>query len=78
MPGDKLRKLAEIMSVRNGQELYKRFVSTWQNPSSIVIDGREEDLVLSHSERSSVLSSFLDRMMFLDAITYLPDDIRSR
>ncbi len=75
MPGDKIRKLAEIMSVRNRQELYKRLVSTWQEPSLIVISGQEKTALLPGSEREASLRSFLDCMMFLDAVTYLPDDI---
>lgn len=75
MPGDKMYKLAEILSVRNPEELYRRLVSTWQNPASVIINGQEKEPVLSNSECWSSLPSFLDRMMFLDAVTYLPDDI---
>ncbi|MBI4633164.1 MAG: asparagine synthase (glutamine-hydrolyzing) [Deltaproteobacteria bacterium] len=75
MPGDKIYKLAEILSVRNQEELYKRLVSTWQNPSSLVSGGRENASLQSDGRRWTLLPSFLDRMMFLDAVTYLPDDI---
>ncbi|MCG6535841.1 MAG: asparagine synthase C-terminal domain-containing protein, partial [Syntrophales bacterium LBB04] len=74
-PGDKIFKLAGILSAGNQEELYKRLVSTWQDPSSIVISGQEKTSLLPDSGRGASWPSFLDCMMFLDAVTYLPDDI---
>lgn len=75
MPGDKIYKLAEIMSVGNQEELYKRLVSIWQDPASVVISGQEDRAHLFDNSQWARLPTFLDRMMFLDAVTYLPDDI---
>lgn len=75
MPGDKIYKLAAILSVSSTEELYRRLVSTWQDPASVIIDGGEKGSLLSDSGRWSKLPSFLGRMMLLDAVTYLPDDI---
>ena len=75
MPGDKIYKLAEILSVRSQADLYKRFVSTWHDPASIVIDGQEQNMLPTDTVRQASLPCFLDRMMLMDAVSYLPDDI---
>ncbi len=75
MPGNKIYKLAEILSVRSPEELYRRLLSTWQNPASIVINSQEQDFLSFDDIRLSSLPSFLNWMMFIDAVTYLPDDI---
>lgn len=75
MPGEKIYKLAEILSVRTQEDLYKRLVSAWQNPASIVIDGQEQNTLLTNTVQQTSLPHFLDRMMLLDTVSYLPDDI---
>ena len=75
MPGNKIYKLAEILSVRSPEALYKRLVSIWQNPASIVIDSQEQNHLPFDDIRLSSLPSFVNWMMFMDAVTYLPDDI---
>ncbi len=68
-------KLAEILSVRSPEKLYKHLVSTWQDPASVVINGQGEYPLPFDNIQWPLLSSFVNRMMFLDAVTYLPDDI---
>ncbi|MBU4414024.1 MAG: asparagine synthase (glutamine-hydrolyzing) [Proteobacteria bacterium] len=75
MPGNKIYKLAEILSVRSQEELYRRLLSTWQNPASIVIDSQEQNSLPFDDIHQSSLFSFMNLMMFMDTITYLPDDI---
>ena len=75
MPGDKVYKLAEILSVRSQADLYKRLVSTWHDPAAIVVDGQEQDTLPMDTVRQASLPRFLDRMMLMDTISYLPDDI---
>jgi asparagine synthase (glutamine-hydrolysing) len=75
MPGEKIYKLAEILSVKTQQDLYRRLVSAWHNPASIVINGQEQNTVLTKTVRQTSLPHFLDQMMLLDAVSYLPDDI---
>ena len=72
--GDKLHKAAGVLASPTAIALYEGLVSHWQ------ADG----LVLGAQQPSSYLSGYtlpptgltdVQRMMFLDAITYLPDDI---
>jgi asparagine synthase (glutamine-hydrolysing) len=73
--GDKLHKAADVLGVANLEQLYFGLVSHWKDPARIVIGGDERPTVLSRS--NSVLNELDDiqRMMLLDTLAYLPDDI---
>lgn len=73
--GDRLHKLAGVLGVHSPEELYKGLVSHWTNPSSIVLNSKESATALSDPERCADLPDFTQRMMYLDMISYLPDDI---
>jgi asparagine synthase (glutamine-hydrolysing) len=75
-PWDKVAKLAELLRTEHGETLYRRMISHWDDPS-LALRGR-------HAESSSVLAtradwaslrSPLQRLMYLDTVSYLPDDI---
>jgi asparagine synthase (glutamine-hydrolysing) len=54
--------------------LYRSLVSFWKEPGSVVIEGAEPPTLLS--DRSwPPLDDFVHLMMYLDHLTYLPDDI---
>lgn len=75
MFGDKLHKLAEILGVSGQEELYWQLVSHWKSPSTVVLGGTEPLTPLSDRKSWAKLADFTRKMMFLDLITYLPDDI---
>lgn len=77
-PGDKLHKLAEVLSVETSEELYLGLVSQWRDPQSVVIDGREPATVLTNRSQWAGLPAFAKRMMYLDLVSYLPDDILAK
>ena len=72
--GDKLRKLAEISGSRTQDDLYRRLVSLWKEPAEIARRGVEPSL-LQVEGVGALVPDFTERMMFLDLVTYLPDDI---
>lgn len=73
--GDKLHKLAGVFGARTSDELYKGLVSHWDNSSSLVHQGQELGTVLDDQSRWPPLSDFTQRMIYLDMVSYLPDDI---
>ncbi len=73
--GDKLHKLAEIIDKDSPEALYKELVSHWKSPSSVVLDSNEPPTVISDRGQWADLDDFTLRMMYLDTMTYLPDDI---
>ncbi len=77
-PGDKLHKLSEIIASRGKDEVYLNLVSHWKKPDGLVKGGVEPlSLVTDHSCGAS-LQRFESSMMYLDTVTYLPDDILTK
>jgi asparagine synthase (glutamine-hydrolysing) len=74
-PGDKLHKLAEILAARTPDEIYLGLLSHWKRPETVVVGGTEPPTALTEHARRSILPDFESRMMYLDALSYLPDDI---
>lgn len=72
--GDKLHKGAKVLNACSLDELYLGLVTHWE-PDGLVLGATEP---LTHLRGSPLPLAGLDavqRMMTLDAITYLPDDI---
>jgi len=77
-PGDKLHKLAEVLAVRQPEEIYWALVSHWKRPSDLVMGAIEPATVLTDSSAWPETPDFQSRMMYLDQMTYLPDDILTK
>ena len=77
-PGDKLHKAAEILAVRSPEEIYLGLVSHWKNPAQLVPGSVEPLTLLTDPGQQVDLPDFEHRMMVLDTMTYLPDDILTK
>jgi asparagine synthase (glutamine-hydrolysing) len=77
-PGDKLHKLAEILAVRSPEEIYLGLVSHWKRPEDVVRGAHEPATILTDPKLWADLPDFESRMMYLDQMTYLPDDILTK
>ncbi len=76
--GDKLHKLAGIIRMPDGPSLYERLCRHWADPHEALVDGgRASDLPLRHDDWPT-LASFEEQMMFVDALSYMPDDILTK
>ena len=74
-PEDKLRKLGEILTMRTPEAVYHQLVSHWPNPASIVLGSREPQTIIGDPAHWPDLGNLTHQMMYLDLVTYLPDDI---
>ena len=74
-PGDKMHKLAEILDVADPDTMYMNLVSHWRQPTAIVEGAMEPPTLLTDRSQWARLQDFTARMMYLDLVTYLPDDI---
>lgn len=74
-PGTKLRKLGEILPVANLEELHLRLVSLWADPAELVLGATPGPVRLPGLSAPEILTEPVERMMFADTVTYLPDDI---
>ncbi len=76
--GDKLHKLAEVLEVASPEIMYMGLVSHWKHPQSLVIGACEANTPLSNRSLWANLPEFTRQMMYLDSVTYLPDDILTK
>jgi asparagine synthase (glutamine-hydrolysing) len=74
-PGDKLHKLAAVLPSKTANDLYHNLVSNWKDPGAVVRHGKEPTTALSGSLDPASSRDFTERMMYLDQVSYLPDDI---
>ena len=73
--GDKLQKGAEVMASNDLMSLYQQLVSNWQDPSAVVIGQGEHDQIFSTDVQLLSEVGDIQKMMAIDTISYLPDDI---
>ncbi|MDC0940521.1 asparagine synthase (glutamine-hydrolyzing) [Candidatus Pelagibacter sp.] len=73
--GDKIYKVANIISANSSHEIYQRLCSHWQNPSEIVKNSEEPKTLLSEFKNNLKELNSQQQMMVMDFLTYLPDDI---
>jgi asparagine synthase (glutamine-hydrolysing) len=73
-PGDSVHKLAQVIDAPNAHAMYRGLVSHWDQPASLVLGGHEPSSPLDEA-RVAALPDVTDRMMYLDQVSYLPDDI---
>jgi asparagine synthase (glutamine-hydrolysing) len=72
--GDKIHKTAALLSLESRVMLYKRLVSHWYEPERLVKNSKEPMTIINSNKGKSPFL-FAEQMMYLDAVTYLPDDI---
>ena len=71
--GDRLHKLAGLLGAESQQALYLNLISLW--PAEVTIDA---DAVSGFPHAPLAWNNgdgFIENMMYLDTVTYLPDDI---
>ncbi|MDF2713173.1 MAG: asparagine synthase [Paenibacillus sp.] len=71
--GDKMYKLADLLGEPNSRTFYRSMVSHW-NAQQIVKDAVEPATVFQ-SNVPGPIRHYEEEMMYLDSLTYLPDDI---
>lgn len=73
--GDKIHKGADALNSQSIHDLYLHLVSHFSSPESIVIGSQEPPTLLTGNYPDLSGLSDVQRMMALDFMTYLPDDI---
>ncbi|MAT50397.1 MAG: asparagine synthase (glutamine-hydrolyzing) [Porticoccaceae bacterium] len=75
---DRLPKLAEVLAYPDGQSFYRSLVSHTKKPDELVLGASEPETILSCPDCLPVLPGLREQMMYLDMMTYLPDDILTK
>ena len=73
--GDKVHKIASIMTENDNKALYRELVSHWESPESVVIGCNSKQRHVTDGSDDTDFDSFLAWMMYADLVSYLPDDI---
>lgn len=73
--GSKFRAIASLLPADSAENLYQRMLTHWEAPGSLVIGAREPPTPLTDRTRWRNPPDLLRRMMYSDALMYLPDDI---
>jgi asparagine synthase (glutamine-hydrolysing) len=73
--GDKLHKGAGVMASQSVADLYLGMVSGWHDPASVIMGGTEPATLITGNMPALDGLNTIERMMALDLLTYLSDDI---
>ena len=73
--GDRAHKLAEMLQVRTPEAFYRNLMSHQPWPQRVVLGAIEPATALNQPALWPSGQSFDERMMFIDTLSYLPDDI---
>jgi asparagine synthase (glutamine-hydrolysing) len=76
--GDKLHKLADILGSNGLAAIYRDLVSHWKEPADLVVGAVEPLTALTDPARRAAFPDSLSSMMYLDTVSYLPDDILAK
>ena len=74
-PGEKIRKVSEILSAGNPEAVYLDLISHWKDPSAVVRGALEPPTLLTCQDARARFPDLASWMMYTDLVTYLPDDI---
>jgi len=77
-PGIKTHKLAQLLTLRERESLYRSLISYWPESASIVLGASGPATVPAEKAFWPVFPDFISEMMYLDTLTYLPDDILTK
>jgi asparagine synthase (glutamine-hydrolysing) len=73
--GHKLHKLADLFQENNATDIYKRLLSYWDEPGSVLIDTEEPPSHVGAPDTALPAgSTFIDQAMLWDQSSYLVDD----
>lgn len=76
--GDKMHKGAALLGHTSVAELYRGMVSHWPEPDALVLGAQEPTSVLTDVQSALHCLNEVERMMALDMLSYLPDDILAK
>ncbi|GEO38742.1 asparagine synthetase B [Skermanella aerolata] len=76
--GDRMHKLGAMLALPDDAELYRGLLSHWDDPEELVLGSREPRGILWDRSVAAEIPDFIRRMQFLDAVTYLPEDILAK
>jgi asparagine synthase (glutamine-hydrolysing) len=75
LPGEKMHKLAKVLRSSESGDVYRQMLTHWDEPSRLVRGAGEHPTVISELNGFPEFNHSIHRMMFLDLMCYLPDEV---
>jgi asparagine synthase (glutamine-hydrolysing) len=76
--GDKLHKIAQTLSSTTAEAFYRTLASHWSEPECLVLGAKEPLTSLTATDHRTDAFGLTNTMLYLDLVTYLPDDILTK
>ncbi|HEV2068498.1 MAG TPA: asparagine synthase (glutamine-hydrolyzing) [Acidimicrobiales bacterium] len=77
-PGDKVHKLARVLAAVDDRDRYRVLTSPWDDPPLLLGDGTEPPTPLSNGGDWPGPAGPTERMLYLDQLVGLPDDMLTK
>ena len=77
-PSVKVGKAAAVLDIEDTEDIYLRLVSHWPEPSTVVSGGTEPETLVTGRRGRPAVADPVERLLYLDQVTYLPDDILTK
>ncbi|MEG3637883.1 asparagine synthase (glutamine-hydrolyzing) [Magnetococcus sp. PR-3] len=75
-PGDIVHKVLDLFASPSQAQLYRHMVSHWDRPETLVLGSEEpHSAMLHHWQTLTAADAPIHKMMYVDSLGYLPDDI---
>lgn len=75
-PGDKIHKLATMLSHNNPDAMYTDLLSMWRQPNSVLLNTEFANTIPTNDGLS--FPDFVHKLLYLDTTQYLPGDILTK
>ncbi len=75
---DRLPKFGDVIKQKSAEGYYQNIISNWKSPDRLVLGATEPQTIFNYPEQYPKLTDFREQMMYLDSMTYLPDDILTK
>jgi asparagine synthase (glutamine-hydrolysing) len=75
--GARVHRLGSTLRQPDEDTIYRNLMSHWEDPENVV-PGSIEPLTAFTSRESAGVGNMIEKMMLLDSLTYLPDDILAK
>lgn len=75
LSGSQIYSLSIALKSRNFESVYQILVSLWKEPELLVLGASEPPTIFTDQNNTSGINGSIDKMMYIDMMSYLPDDI---
>lgn len=76
--GYRIHLLANFLESKQPLDLYAKMILSWKNSENIVLNSTEPETIITHPPDWLDRLDFTSQMMYVDGMTYLPDDVLAK